>query len=83
MLGEKWKYVRAVHCLFTELKTAELTQSQDQKVLFETLEFINCIWNKDDLLQQWRKLITVPIYKVIKLFVEITEAYHLSTTYNY
>jgi len=39
-----------------------MSQSRDKTVLSETLEFVNCIWNDDDLLHQWRKSFTVPIY---------------------
>jgi hypothetical protein len=63
MLGGKWTYIGTVHCLFTELKTTKLTQSGDKTACFEMLEFINCIWNKDDLLQMWKKSNIVPIYK--------------------
>jgi hypothetical protein len=34
-------------------------------------------WNKEELPQQWKESITVPIYKkAIKLTVVITEEYH-------
>jgi hypothetical protein len=34
---------------------------------FEIYRLIGCIWNKEELPQQWKKCIILPIYRVMKL----------------
>jgi hypothetical protein len=43
--------------------TAELNQSGDNTLLYEIYELINSIWNNEELSQQWKKSVIVPMYK--------------------
>jgi hypothetical protein len=52
---------------------AELFQAECNTLSSEVHKLINSVWNKGELLQQWKKSITVRIYKkkMIKLTVVI------------
>jgi sorting nexin-29 len=42
---------------------AELIQARGNTLHSENHKLINCIWSKEELLQQWKESIIVPIYK--------------------
>jgi hypothetical protein len=47
----------------TEKIPAELTKAQGETLCSEIHRLICCIWNKEELPQQWKESITVPIHK--------------------
>jgi hypothetical protein len=47
----------------TDQIPAELIQAGGNTLCSEIHKFINCIWNKEELPEQWNESITVPIYK--------------------
>ena len=55
---------------------AELIQARGRAIISEIHTLINSTWNKEELPGEWKESITVPIYKVIKHTVLISEAYH-------
>jgi hypothetical protein len=56
---------------------AELFQARGNTLRSEIHKLINCIWNKEELPEQWKQSIIVPIYKKgDKRTVEIIEEYH-------
>jgi hypothetical protein len=42
---------------------AELIQAGGNTLLSEIHKLINCIWNKEELPEQWKESIIVPVYK--------------------
>jgi hypothetical protein len=57
--------------------TAELIEAGGNALRSEIHKLIKCIWNKEELPQQWNESIIVPIYKRgDKTDVVITEEYH-------
>jgi hypothetical protein len=42
---------------------AELIKARGRTICSEIHKLINFIWNKKDLPKQWKKSITVPVYK--------------------
>jgi hypothetical protein len=42
---------------------AELLQAGGNTLPSEIHKLINCIWKKEELLEQWKESIIVPIYK--------------------
>jgi hypothetical protein len=42
---------------------AELIQAGDELVPSEIHKFINSVWNKEELPDQWKKSIIVPVHK--------------------
>jgi len=65
-----------------------LIKAGGKTIRFEIHKFINSIWNKEELPEEWKESIIVLylfIRKVIKLTVVIKEAYHfcqLRTQFN-
>jgi hypothetical protein len=63
---------------------AELIKAGGSKICSEIHKLINSIWNKEELPQQWKESIIVPVYK--KSDKTDCSNYHgislLSTTYN-
>jgi hypothetical protein len=55
---------------------AELIQAGGNTLRYEIHKLINCIWNKEELPEQWKESIIVPIIRVIKRTVVILEEYH-------
>jgi hypothetical protein len=56
---------------------AKLIKEGGSKICSEILKLINSVWNKEELPEQWKKSITVPIYKTDdKTVVVIIETYH-------
>jgi hypothetical protein len=56
---------------------AELIQAGGEILLSEIHKLINSVWNKEELPNQWKESIVVPIQKrVIKLTVIIIVGYH-------
>jgi hypothetical protein len=56
---------------------AELIQAGGNTLRSEIHKLINCIWNKEELPEQWKESIIVPIIRrVIKWTVVIIEEYH-------
>jgi hypothetical protein len=55
---------------------AELIQARGETLRSDIHELINSLCNKEDLPQQWKESIILPIIKAIKLTVVIIEAYH-------
>jgi hypothetical protein len=56
---------------------AELIQAGGETVHSEIHKLIKLIWNKEELPQQWKESIVVPIHKRMKkMTVVITEGYH-------
>jgi hypothetical protein len=56
---------------------AELIQAEGETLYSEIHKLIKLIWNKEELLHQWKESIVEPIHKrVIKLSVVIIGAYH-------
>jgi hypothetical protein len=47
----------------TDQIPAELIQSGGNTLRSEIHKLINCIWNKEELPEQWKECIIVPIYK--------------------
>jgi hypothetical protein len=47
----------------TDQNPAELIQAGGNTLRSESHKLINCIWNKEELPEQWKEPITVPIYK--------------------
>jgi hypothetical protein len=47
----------------TDQIPAERIQAGGNKLYSEIHKLINSIWNKEELPQQWKQSITVPIYK--------------------
>jgi hypothetical protein len=45
-----------------ELIPAELIQTESNTLCSVIHNLINCIWNKEELLEQWKESVTVPIY---------------------
>jgi hypothetical protein len=41
----------------------ELIQAGDDVLLYKIHKLINSIWNKEELLDQWKNYITLPIYR--------------------
>jgi hypothetical protein len=42
---------------------AELIQTGGNTLRSEIHKLINCVWNKEELLEQWKESIIIPIYK--------------------
>ena len=42
---------------------AELIKAVGRTILFEINKSINCIWNKEELSEEWQESIIVPVYK--------------------
>jgi hypothetical protein len=42
---------------------AELIQAVENTLHSEIHKLINCIWNKEELPEQWKEFIIIPIYK--------------------
>jgi hypothetical protein len=56
---------------------AKMIQAGGETLHSEIYNLINSIWSKEELPDQWKESIIVPIYKrVIKLTVVIVEEYH-------
>jgi cytochrome b len=56
---------------------AELIQAGGETLLSEIHKLINSVWNKEELPDQWKESIIVPVHKrVIKLTVIIILGYH-------
>jgi hypothetical protein len=55
---------------------AELIGAGGNKLRSEIHKLINCIWNNEELPEQWKESIIVPIIRVIKRTVVIIEEYH-------
>jgi hypothetical protein len=56
---------------------AELIQADGEILLSSNYKLINSAWNKEELPNQWKESIIVPIHKrVIKLIVMIIVGYH-------
>ena len=49
--------------LATDQIPAELIKAEGRTARSEIYKFINSIWNKEELPEQWKESITVPIYK--------------------
>ena len=47
----------------TDQIPAELIKAGDRTIRFEIHKLINSIWNEEELPQEWKESITVPIYK--------------------
>jgi hypothetical protein len=50
--------------LFSDQIAAELIQAGHKTLHFEIHKCFNSIWNKEELLQQWKEFIIVPVYKM-------------------
>jgi hypothetical protein len=48
---------------------AELIQARGEILLSEIHKLIKCIWNKEELLDQWKVSISLPIYKNCEFFL--------------
>ena len=63
----------------TDQIPVELIKARGRKIRPEIYKFINSIWKKEELPEQWKESITVPIYKKgHKQTTEIIEARHCS-----
>ena len=63
----------------TDKIPAELIKAGDRTICSEIHKLINSIWNKEELPEECKESIIVPIYKkVIKQILVIIEAYHFS-----
>jgi hypothetical protein len=57
---EKLKWHRSIS---TDQIAAELIKAVCRKICSEIHKLINSIWNNEELPQQWKESITVPIYR--------------------
>jgi len=61
---------------------AELIQAEGRAIIPEIHTLINSIWNKEELPEEWKESITVPIYKGDKTYcTDFRGISLLSTTY--
>jgi hypothetical protein len=42
---------------------AEVIKAGGSAIHFEVYKLINCIWDKEELPEQWKESVTVPVYK--------------------
>jgi len=45
------------------IKSTELIIPGSRLILYEITELINSIWNREEMLEKWKELIIVPIFK--------------------
>jgi hypothetical protein len=55
---------------------AELIQAGSETLHREIHKLINSIWNKEELLEQWKESIIVPVYRKTDKTVVIVDSYH-------
>jgi hypothetical protein len=69
----------------TDQILAELMKAASETLYSEIQRLICCIWNKEELPQQWKESIIVPIYKkgvrLIVIIIEESASYQLPTKF--
>jgi hypothetical protein len=65
----------------TDQIPAKLFKAGGETLYSEIHRLISSTWNKEELPQQWKESIIVPIYKLIVIIIEESPSYQLPTKF--
>jgi hypothetical protein len=73
--------LKSYKSLGTDQIPAKLIKAGDETLCFEIHKFIYSIWNKEELPQQWKESIIIPIYRKDNKTDKESPSYELPTKF--